>query len=227
VGVNILSHRKTAFAALLVLVLVPFTGYARKKPLPSGLDRAGVITAILYNTNLVRQSAAPVRLDNGTELAWTDTLRTDGNGRARVRLADQSVLSISSDSELNILAHDAASHKTVVQLGYGILRAQVSKQSPGQVFEVRTPAGVATVVGTDFVVDASVPTQVKFICLAGTVHISGTDAVANSVDCEAGNAVTIKSGASPKEPQPADDVLMARMRNITDPEEPAPYSPFP
>jgi ferric-dicitrate binding protein FerR (iron transport regulator) len=222
---DIVLKQKTAFAAILVLVLVPLASRAGRKQLPSGLQRAGVISAILYNTNLVRQSNPAVRVDNGTELAWTDTLLTDGNGRVLVRLDDGSKLSIGTDSELQIVAHDPQLHRTVVQLTSGRLRAQLNDLPNGATFEVRTPDAVATVVGTDFGVDASVPGQVKFICMTGTVRIS-TPSSADTQECEAGYTLTIRNG-KPSRDFPADDRLMAVWRNITDPDEPPPYYPIP
>ena len=222
-----MSRNKTAFAVLLLVVLVPLASLARKKPLPSALQRVGVITAILYNTSLVRQSNPAVSVDNGTELAWTDTLRTDGNGRVRVRLDNSSNLSVGSDSELHIVTYDPQSHRAVVELSSGRLWINSSRVTNDQRIEVRTPGATVTASDPDFGVDASVPGQVRFFALKGRLRVTPNASEGNPIDCEPGETVMIKNGMLSRGPWPADEVQAATLRNTVDPEEPAPYSPFP
>jgi len=73
------------------------------------------------------------------------------NARARIALDDGSVLNVGSESSMKIVKHDAGAQQTELELTYGKLRTQAQKiAKPDGKFEVRTPAGVAGVVGTDF-----------------------------------------------------------------------------
>src|SRR3989475_4350310 len=58
---------------------------------------------------------------------------------------------VGSDSSIKVVKHDAGAQQTELELTYGKLRTQAQKiAKPDGKFEVRTPAGVAGVVGTDF-----------------------------------------------------------------------------
>ena len=91
-------------------------------------------------------------------------------------LDDGSILNLGSSSSLRVAKHDAGAQQTELALGLGKIRVQAQKISrPNGKFEVRTPAGVAGVIGTDFYVDYESNTmsvvvfegRVKFCNLAG------------------------------------------------------------
>ena len=85
------------------------------------------------------------------DLHWNDLLKTDPAGRLRANLADGSLLSLGSSSQMRVLQHDAATQQTSLELNYGRLRSRVVKLvQPGAKFEVRTPHAVCGVIGTDF-----------------------------------------------------------------------------
>jgi ferric-dicitrate binding protein FerR (iron transport regulator) len=208
-----------------VLVLAPILSQAGKKnKLGSGIDKAATISAMLQYAQVLRRSepnSPRLKATYGMELTWNDVVQTDPNGRVRVRMVNDSLLSIGANSELRITAHDAKSHKTQVELGYGLLRAQIKKLAAGDIFEVRTPTAVAGVIGTDFGIDASDPQHVKFICLEGRVQISSPDPNnPGTVNCDGGHSVTIDQGKTPNAPIDADTSQMSRWRRITDPETP-------
>jgi ferric-dicitrate binding protein FerR (iron transport regulator) len=220
--------RNTALLAVLCVFLAPIAMRAGKREaLPAGLQRAGVISAILPNAQVMRVSAPLTKADFGTELAWSDAVHTDGNGRVRMRLDNDSVLSIGNNSELRMVDRDPQGSRTTVQLGHGLLRAQFTNLAAGETFEVRTPTAVATGAGADFGVDASVPGEVKFVCLEGTVQISSQDASSAGFDCYAGETVVVRDGKPPRQSHLADAPLMGRWRNITDPEEQPQVQYFP
>jgi len=78
-------------------------------------------------------------------------VNTQVNARARIALDDGSVLNVGSESSMKVVKHDAGAQQTELELTYGKLRTQAQKiAKPDGKFEVRTPAGVAGVVGTDF-----------------------------------------------------------------------------
>jgi hypothetical protein len=82
---------------------------------------------------------------------WGDDLRSSPTGRAHVTLTDGSQLNLGSDSSLLILRHDAQAQQSSLDLVVGRMRGQVIKLTkPSASFDVRTPMGVAGLVGTDF-----------------------------------------------------------------------------
>ncbi len=86
-----------------------------------------------------------------TPVEWQDQVETGRNGRARITLNDGSVLNVGSDSQLRIVQHDAGAQQTQLDLAFGRVRSQAVRVArPGGKYEVKTPVGVAGVVGTDF-----------------------------------------------------------------------------
>jgi hypothetical protein len=82
---------------------------------------------------------------------WQDAINTGHLARARVALTDGSILNVGQDSNLRIVKHDAGTQQTELELNFGRVRSQaVHLTKPGASFQIRTPTGVAGVVGTDF-----------------------------------------------------------------------------
>jgi ferric-dicitrate binding protein FerR (iron transport regulator) len=213
------------YLCVCIVLLLALPGVAGKKEhLPVGTAKAAVISAMLREAQVLRRSQPTlprIKARYGMELAWNDVVQTDPNGRVRVRMLDDSLLSIGANSELRITSHDSQTHRTKVELAYGRLRAQIKKLAAGEEFEVRTPTAVAGVIGTDFGIDASDPRHVKFICLEGTVRISSVNPdYPGTLNCEGGHSVTMDEGKAPNAPLDADTAQMARWRRITDPDTP-------
>jgi len=111
---------------------------------------AGEITRLTPSVQIDRDLqhlvAAPTQ-----HVLWGDDLRSGPAGRAHVTLTDGSQLNLGSDSSLLVLAHDAQGQQTSLDLVVGRMRGQIIKLTkPDAKFEVRTPMGVAGLVGTDF-----------------------------------------------------------------------------
>lgn len=214
--------RKTATIAAFCLFYLPAGLLAApKQTLPAGSKPAGKISAILRNASLLRPSVADPEADYGTQVAWADTVRTDGNGRVRVELTNSSTVSLGANSEL--VFADRKEQRTSLALNYGQLRVQ---PSANESMEVRTPIAVVTGQGSDFAIDASAPGRVKVICLEGTTRIVATDST-DSTECDAGEIVIVKAGKAPSQPQAADATTLGLWRNITDPEQQQPVQYFP
>lgn len=82
---------------------------------------------------------------------WNDDFTSDRTGRAHISLNDGSQLNLGSDSTLRVLQHDAQAQQTSLDLLIGRMRGVVAKVTrPGGNFEIRTPVGIAGLVGTDF-----------------------------------------------------------------------------
>jgi len=213
--------RNTAMVAVFSLLLSPAAMLAGKKQsLPAG-QQAGVISAILRNATLTRPSQSDPQADYGTQLAWTDTLRTDGNGRVRVMLANNAILSMGSNSE--IVFNERRGETTSLTLTYGQMRIQPDNAGT---FEIRTSNALISATGADFAIDASVPERLRIICLKGSVQVARPDGAAGS-QCDAGEIVVVKAGNAPYQPQLADATTLGIARNITDPEEQPPVQYFP
>ncbi|MBZ5511499.1 MAG: FecR family protein [Acidobacteriia bacterium] len=196
--------------------------------IPSAADtRAGSVSALLPNVKIERGKSTSAAA-RGAEVQVNDLLRTDDQGRVRIKLLDQSVLSIGVKSQLRVVRHDPASRQTSVELNFGKLRAQVAKITrAGGRFEVRTPTAVAGVIGTDFGVDASDPDLTKFICISGNVQITSVDpSVTGAITCRGGTTVTVRRGRPPESPERATRDQMETWKTITEPDASETKDPY-
>jgi len=116
-------------------------------------QRAGEVSRVIPAVSIMRGGQS-IAADTKTPVYWQDELNTLASGRARVSLDDGSILNLGSSSNLRVAKHDAGAQQTELAVGLGKIRVQAQKISrPNGKFEVRTPAGVAGVIGTDFYVD--------------------------------------------------------------------------
>src|ERR1700678_2641286 len=141
--------------ALLICVLLAIPAdVAAQAGQATQPQHAGKLTAVLPVVNVIR---GPQQTPASTAEAiyWGDVINTGHLARARVALDDGSVLSVGSDSNLTVTKHDGGAQQTELDLNYGRVRAKAVKQvKPNANFQIRTPTGVAGVVGTDFALDS-------------------------------------------------------------------------
>lgn len=117
----------------------------------------------------------------GKSLIESDVVVTSSEGQLRIMLADKNVVYIGPNSRVklrSIIPPDAAGHSQItMDLIYGKIRSQVfnKQKTPGKPhFQIRTPAAVAGVRGTDFVVTHMMGgDQTKVETLTGTVQLGG------------------------------------------------------
>ena len=141
-------------APLLCALLAVPANVAAQTTQATEPQHAGKLTAVLPIVNVIR---GPQQTPASTSEAiyWGDVINTGHLARARVALDDGSVLSVGSDSNLTVTKHDAADQQTDLDLNYGRVRAKAVKLvKPNASFQIRTPTGVAGVVGTDFALDS-------------------------------------------------------------------------
>jgi len=143
---------------------------------------------------------------------WQDLVNTQSDARARIALDDGSVLNVGSESSMKIVKHDAGAQQTELELTYGKLRTQAQKiAKPDGKFEVRTPAGVAGVVGTDFFVGYDVNAgAMNVIVFEGLVKVCNLAGVCVLV--KAGQMTSVRNGdnSAPAPPMQATlDILVA------------------
>jgi len=180
-----------AVACLLAFVLaIPFDGLA----LPdAGTQRAGEISRVIPSVSITR-GAKTITANAKTSVDWQDVISTQASGRARVSLEDGSVLNVGSDSSVRVAKHDAGAQQTDLEVSLGKLRSQAQKISqPNGKFEVKTPAGVAGVVGTDFYVsyENNVMTVIVFEGIVKVCNLAGV-----CVELKAGQMTTVRNGDS-------------------------------
>ena len=183
----------------------------------AGAQKAGAVDAVKPQA-IIQRSANQLVAEKGISVSWDDLLHTNNQGRLRVQLLDQSLISLGPDSQVRVVRQSASSDQSSLELAYGKLRMRLVKQ-PGQRFELRTPAAVAGVIGTDFGADASVPGTTHFICLEGEVRISSSDPnVHGTVICKGGYMTDVKAGQPPAEPTPAPADHMENWRRNNEPD---------
>src|SRR5712692_5066348 len=156
-------------------------------------QRAGEVSRLIPAVSIARGpksiTASPKSVVN-----WQDLVNTQVNARARIALDDGSVLNVGSESSMKVVKHDAGAQQTELELTYGKLRTQAQKiAKPDGKFEVRTPAGVAGVVGTDFFVAFDNTTgTMNVIVFEGLVKVCNLAGVCVLV--KAGQMTSVRSG---------------------------------
>ena len=192
------------------LVAIPAESWA--DPQAAG-QRAGEVSRIIPAVNIAR-SGKTIPAAAKTPVNWQDLVNTQVNARARIALDDGSVLNVGSESSIKVVKHDAGAQQTELELTYGKLRTQAQKiAKPDGKFEVRTPAGVAGVVGTDFFVEYSNSTM-NVIVFEGLVKVCNLAGVC--VLAKAGQMTSVRSGdnSAPLPPQQATlDLLVASSKD--------------
>ncbi len=211
-------NKKSPWAIGLVLLvswlmIVPADVLA----VPQGAgQRAGEVSRVIPAVNIAR-TGKTISAAAKTVVNWQDLVNTQVNARARITLDDGSVLNVGSDSSIRVVKHDAGAQQSELELTYGKLRTQAQKiAKPDGKFEVRTPAGVAGVVGTDFYVEYANNTM-NVIVFEGLVKVCNLAGVC--VVVKAGQMTSVRSGdnSGPLPPQQATlDLLMASSKD-TDP----------
>jgi FecR protein len=168
--------------AILMSCLLAFPTASWAEPQAGG-QRAGEVSRVIPQANIVRSSKT-ITASPKSVVDWQDLVSTQVNGRARVALDDGSVLNVGSESSIKVVKHDSGAQQTELEVTYGKLRTQAQKiAKPDGKFEVRTPAGVAGVVGTDFFVEYANGTM-NVVAFEGLVKVCNL----------AGACVIVKAG---------------------------------
>jgi hypothetical protein len=180
-----------------------------------GTQRAGEVSRVIPAVSIAR-GAQNITASPKSVVNWLDMLNTQVNARARVALDDGSVLNVGSESSMKVVKHDAGAQQTDLELTYGKLRTQAQKiAKPDGRFEVRTPAGVAGVVGTDFYVAFDNGTNTMSVMVfEGLVKVCNLSGVC--VIAKAGQITSVRSGdnSAPTPPTQASlSTLMAATKD--------------
>jgi hypothetical protein len=168
---------------------------------PLGRARAegnaiGHISRIKGLVTIMRDGEA-LTLGVGREIEVADTLRTGLDGRAEITFSDASVLTVGPDSEVAVsfFAPEAAQATALLDLISGIIRVTVNKATAWGRFEVRTTTAVASVRGTEYLVEA-LPDKSAVFVTEGRVAVSSR-AGAGTVILRAGQGVDVPKDKVP------------------------------
>lgn len=180
---------------------------------PQANPEAGEVTRLMPQVQIDRDLqhivAAPTQ-----RVLWGDDLRSGPSGRAHVTLTDGSQLNLGSDSSLLILRHDAQAQQSSLDLVMGRMRGQIIKLTkPGASFEVRTPMGVAGLVGTDFSL-LVMPDYTELMVFDGVMRF--TTMQGKSVTVNAGQKIRISKEGVIDGPSPASAQEEQIAKNLTD-----------
>jgi hypothetical protein len=196
------------------LIAIPADIYAEPQ---GGGQRAGDISRLIPAANIER-GAKTITASPKSVVDWQDLVNTQVNGRVRVALDDGSALNVGSESSMKVEKHDAGAQQTQLELTYGKLRSQAQKISrPDGKFEVRTAAGVAGVVGTDFYVGFDRGTgTMTVIAFEGIVRVCNLAGVCVLVKAGQMTSVRNDNNSAPLAPIQATLDLLTEVVNDTD-----------
>jgi len=179
---------------------------------------AGQVSRLLPQVQIDRASKE-LAASLSSPVYWNDDLRSGATGRARIALQDGSLLNLGSNSSLHVLRHDAAAQQTSLDFAIGRMRGQVVKLTrPGAKFEVRTPAGVAGLVGTDFSLWVT-RDSTELIVFDGAVRFTPLSN-GQTVTVSAGMKLLVSSAGTLAGPSPAAPKEILTAKELTDVPDP-------
>ncbi|HUH12992.1 MAG TPA: FecR family protein, partial [Longimicrobiales bacterium] len=213
---NELMKASTRARALLAATFATFALAA------DGAAQSGdvaLVHALMLDRELVVSpaDAQPVRAELGHRLRDRDAVFTSANTRAAIRFTDDgSLVRLNPNSQLQVLAtgERSALAKTI-ELEFGELWARVTRR-PETDFQVRTPAGVAAVKGTELLVLVGQDGATTVMTLEGEVEFTNDGGAATIT---AGNRVSVTSIADPPVAQPITDAEREALGELVEEEE--------
>jgi ferric-dicitrate binding protein FerR (iron transport regulator) len=208
-------NKKSPCTLILAGVLTAAIAVPMDSPAQTSTQRAGEVARVIPAVRIARGTKT-VTASPKSVVDWLDLVNTQANARVRIALDDGSVLNVGSDSSIKVTKHDSGAQQTQLDLAYGKLRSQAQKISkPDGEFEVRTPAGVAGVVGTDFYVGYENNTM-NVVAYDDPVRVC--DLAGLCVVLKAGQFTIVRTGNSsgPAPPQQATLDMLTAAANDTE-----------
>ncbi len=167
-------------AGVAVLVGVASASVGRA----GNLSSAGTVTAVAGPVTVARLSATPQPLKFRNTLFWRDVVEARKDGIARMLLAGKTTVTVRELSRLELREEVMAEGiRYTAELVSGKVRASVARMlmRPGDQVEIRTKNAVASVRGTDFIVETlAVPSQARAFGLLGVRQVTQAMADAGS-----------------------------------------------
>ncbi|MBI4166337.1 MAG: FecR domain-containing protein [Acidobacteria bacterium] len=188
--------------------------------------RAGEVSALLPKA-LAERATGSKDLALQDPVFWNDLVKTLEAGRLRIILEDQSVLSVGARSTMRIVQHDAKTRQTLLELGFGRVRARVVKGlAPQANFEVMTRTAALGSVGTEFYVRGD-EKESTVIGLDDKVRVRNRDThIRGEEILSAGELTTVVAGQPPTPKRPATPQEMRQAMEETMPAQVARIEPF-
>jgi hypothetical protein len=149
----------------------------------------------------------------GQRLAQEDVVVTSANTRAMIRFTDDGTTVRLDPSSRLVISGPEVDRNTLVKtvnLELGDLFASVTRQGARN-FQVRTPAGVAAVKGTDFIVRVGDDQSTTIITLEGTVEFINN---VGTVDVNAGNTLEVANAGTPLAPRETTDADLTEITQL-------------
>jgi hypothetical protein len=150
----------------------------------------------------------------GQRLAAGDAVITSANTRAVIRFTDDgSTVRLDRSSQLSIVGPGVNRNALVktVNLELGDVWASITRQNERN-FQVRTPAGVAAVKGTEFIVRVD-GNGTTVITLEGVVEFFND---AGTVDVEEGQTLQVATAATPPVPRDTNSADLVEVTELID-----------
>ena len=128
-----------------------------------------------------------------------DRIRTGADSRAEITFDDNSVMTVGPDSEVAVASFAPAAEESnaILDLLAGIVRVTVNAATDWGRFEVRTTTAVASVRGTDYLVELNEKGSAVFVA-EGRVAVSSR-AGAGTVVIRQGQGVDVTAENKPQE----------------------------
>ncbi|MCC6138394.1 MAG: FecR domain-containing protein [Bdellovibrionaceae bacterium] len=138
-------------------------------------DEFGIFASIKGSVS-VESAGNKVPAKVGEKIFQGSTVITGTNSRAKITMSDRSVVHVSPDSKLKIVAYSKNANKQTVELGLsqGKVRNEVKgSYDNNNKYLIKTPTAVAGVRGTTFVVNYSLATnKTEVATLQGIVELT-------------------------------------------------------
>lgn len=181
-------------------------------------NQAGKVTQITGQVTITRASGEPVSLRVYEPVMEGDTLQTGTDGRVKVMLSDDSVITLSPNSKLVVrtqtFTRAPARRESFMELMQGRVRAAVARYTANyqSTFKIKTPTAVAGVRGSIQVVGTGTPEFMA--CVEGpcTYGPPGSEVTLQS------GQISFMQGGAPTEPrEPSLEELAALINSTTMP----------
>jgi hypothetical protein len=188
-----IRHAGTAAAAAAVLLLAA---------MPAAAAPAGTVIGLL-GACLIAEGGTRNPAQLGAPVQIGDIVEVPAGGKLKLRMADGSIISVASGSQLTVAAYgvDPAGQRQNAQLklAQGLIRAVVAPVTHPAVFEVKTAVGTAAVRSTDWFLLAT-PGAMQVGVLAGSVEMTSA-ATGNGETIPARWGARLEAGRDPVPPR--------------------------
>jgi hypothetical protein len=183
-----------------ILAAIAWGGVARRL---AAQEPAGQV--IRTQGHVIKTSASgEAPLAAGASVAVGDTVVTGEGAKLDLRFSDGSLLTVGPSSRVEIARYapeaTGGQGEALLSLLSGIIKLIVNDGARWSRFAVETETAVASVRGTEWLVDAAKGTSAVFV-LRGSVEVAGRGTEDGSVTLGPGQGTDVAAGAAPTPPK--------------------------